>query len=188
MNYQIGGPSVSPPIPSDITRTSKNWTTSPNAADHSRRSIYLLARRNLRFPFLEVFDAPDSNLTCPERGHSTTAPQSLTLLNSDEVMNAATATAERLLKQAKSSNEQIELAFRLALGRRPAAKELTMAREFLQTSKRRRETAQTPDVRQTTSQSSYQYQELTPLRSPAEGEWTELCRALLNLNAFVYVD
>jgi len=188
LNYQIGGPSVSPPIPSDITRTSKNWTTSPNAADHARRSIYLLARRNLRFPFLEVFDAPDSNLTCPERGHSTTAPQSLTLLNSDEVMNAATATAERLLKQAKSSNEQIQLAFRLALGRRPAAKELTMAREFLQTSKKRRETAQTPDVRQTTSQSSYQYQELTPLRSPAEGEWTELCRALLNLNAFVYVD
>jgi hypothetical protein len=132
-----------------------------------------------------VFDAPDSNLTCPERGHSTTAPQSLTLLNSDEVMNAATATAERLLKQAKSSNEQIELAFRLALGRRPAAKELTMAREFLQTSKRRRETAQTPDVRQTTSQSSYQYQELTPLPT---AEWTELCRALLNLNAFVYVD
>jgi hypothetical protein len=99
-------------------------------------------------------------------------------------MNAATATAERLLKQAKSSNEQIELAFRLALGRRPATKELMMAREFLQTSKRRRETPQTRDVRQTTSQSSYQYQELTPLR----GEWTELCRALLNLNAFVYVD
>src|SRR5258706_5011043 len=78
LNCQMGGPGVSPPIPADITRTSKNWTASSNDADHARRSIYLLARRNLRFPFLEVFDAPDSNLTCPERGHSTTAPQSLT--------------------------------------------------------------------------------------------------------------
>src|SRR4029077_12041006 len=89
LNWQMGGLGVSPPISADITRTSTTWTTSPNAADHARRSIYVLARRNLRFPFLEVFDAPDSNLTCPQRGHSTTAPQSLTLLNSDEVMTAA---------------------------------------------------------------------------------------------------
>jgi Protein of unknown function (DUF1553) len=177
----MGGPGVSPPIPADITRMSKNWTASPNQADQARRSIYLLARRNLRFPFLEVFDAPDSNLTCPERGHSTTAPQSLTLLNSDEVLSAATATAEQLLKQADSSDEQIELAFRLALGRRPGANELTMAREFLQTSKRRREAAQTPDARQTTTASM-------PESTATQGEWTELCRALLNLNSFVYVD
>src|SRR6185295_766623 len=170
LNLEMGGPSVLPPIPSSITDSSKNWSVSTNKAAHLRRSIYIFARRNLRFPFLEVFDAPDSNLTCPERGHSTTAPQSLTLLNSDEVMAAATATAERLLKQAKSTEDQIELAFRLTLGRRPGTKELMMAREFLQTSKRRRETAQTPDARQTTSQDLF-------TSTATEGEWTELCRA-----------
>ena len=46
------------------------------------------AEGELRFPFLEVFDAPDSNLSCPIREGSTTAPQSLTLLNADEVMLA----------------------------------------------------------------------------------------------------
>ena len=81
----------------------------------------------------------------------------------------------------RTSNQKIELAFRLVLGRRPGAKELIMAREFLQASKRRRETAQLPDTPRTTSQSL-----LTS--APTGGEWTELCRALLNLNAFVYVD
>src|SRR5207247_5310161 len=118
LNPQMGGPGVFPAVPADVLKGSKGWTVSADPRDHVRRSIYIFARRNLRFPFLEVFDAPDSNLSCPERGRSTTAPQSLTLLNSEEVMNAAAATAERLMKQAKSSDEQIALAFRLTLGRR----------------------------------------------------------------------
>ena len=107
LNAKVGGPSVFPPIPADITKSSKNWTASAETADHARRSLYIFARRNLRFPFLEVFDAPDSNLSCPERGHSTTAPQSLTLLNSAEVMAAAKATAARVMKEAKAPEEQI---------------------------------------------------------------------------------
>jgi hypothetical protein len=112
LNRTLGGPSVFPPIPADI-KTSKNWTASADPADHHRRSLYIFARRNLRFPFLEAFDAPDSNLTCPERGRSTTAPQSLTLLNSEAVMNAASATAARLLNEVKTDNDRIRLAFRL---------------------------------------------------------------------------
>ena len=153
LNRQIGGPSVSPPIPADITKTAKNWTASTNIAEHHRRSIYVFTRRTLRFPFLEVFDAPDSNLSCPERGRSTTAPQALTLLNSDAMMAAAEATAERLARETDSTQQQVELAYRHILGRRPTKKEATLAAEFLQTA---------------------------PLK--------ELCRALFNLNAFVYTD
>ncbi|HEY2952261.1 MAG TPA: DUF1549 and DUF1553 domain-containing protein [Verrucomicrobiae bacterium] len=153
LNRQMGGPSVAPPIPDDMAKTAKNWTASANSADQQRRSIYVFARRNLRFPFLEVFDAPDSNLSCPERGHSTTAPQSLTLLNSAEVMVAAQATAERLAHEATATEARVDLAYRLILGRHPAKRELVLARDFLQTA---------------------------PL--------SELCRALFNLNAFVYAD
>ncbi len=156
LNAAVGGPSVFPPIPADITRTSKNWTSGANPADHARRSLYIFARRNLRFPFLEVFDAPDSNLSCPERGRSTTAPQSLTLLNSDEVMQAAKATAARVLKEAESPEQRIDRAFRLALGRAPTAKERLLTDGFLATC--------------------------------AGDPMAELCRALFNLNAFVYVD
>ena len=111
------------------------------------------ARRNLRFPFLEVFDAPDSNLSCPERGRSTTAPQSLTLLNAGEVMVAAKTTAEKISAEAKTPQEKVDRLYRLALGRRPTDRERALAVEFL-----------------------------------AKSPMTELCRAIFNLNSFVYLE
>ena len=161
LNPAMYGPSVSPPVPADITKTSKNWTASADPADHTRRSIYIFARRNLRFPFLEAFDAPDNNLTCPERGRSTTAPQSLTLLNSEEVMTAARATAERVARTTTNPDRQIESAFRLVIGRLPTEQELAMSKSFV-----------------------------AKASSPASDNagLTELCRALFNLNAFVYVE
>ena len=171
LNDDQGGASVSPPIPDDIIKISKNSTASADAADHARRSIYVLARRNLRFPFLEVFDAPDNNLTCPERGRSTTAPQALTLLNSDEVLNAARATAERLMKEMNSADARVERAFGLILGRPPTAKESVFAQAFVKASEVRQGEAE-PDSG-------------TPV---APSGLAELCRALFNLNAFVYVD
>ena len=83
------------PVPPEAVRGIRGgYAPSPDPDDHRRRSVYLFAKRNFRFPFLEVFDAPDSNLSCPERGRSTTAPQSLTLLNAPEVMDAAKALAK----------------------------------------------------------------------------------------------
>jgi len=153
LNLEMGGPGVYPPIPSDVLKGSRGWTVSPDPKDHLRRSIYIFSRRNLRFPFLEVFDAPDSNLSCPERGRSTTAPQSLTLLNAGEVMAAAKATAERVSQEAKTPEDRVTLLYRLVLGRRPSDRELTLARDFL-----------------------------------AKSPLTELCRALFNLNSFVYLE
>ena len=68
---------------------------------HVRRSVYRFSRRNLRHPFLEAFDLPDSNLSCPRRERSTTAPQSLALLNADEAMTAAKALADNPPKAGK---------------------------------------------------------------------------------------
>ena len=179
LNRKVGGQSVFPPIPADITKTSKNWAAGANAEDHMRRSLYIFARRNLRFPFLEVFDAPDSNLSCAERGRSTTAPQSLTLLNSDEVMTAAQTTAARVMKEVQSPELQIERAFRLTIGRSTSAKELELTRDFLATRSSRRKEAH--------SESPEKDRSL--LTSAAtNGAMEELCRALFNLNAFVYVD
>jgi hypothetical protein len=185
LNRAVGGPSVFPPIPADITKTSKNWTPSADAADHNRRSLYIFARRNLRFPFLEAFDAPDSNLTCPERGRSITAPQALTLVNSEEVVAAAIATAGRLLKETKTDDERIQLAFRLALGQRPNGKEMKMAREFLHSGASRSKDARAKS--EIANLKSAIDRSLFASVSTAES-WTELCRALFNLNSFVYVN
>jgi cytochrome c553 len=154
LNPAMGGPGVVPPVPAEAVRGIRGgWTPSADPRDHVRRSVYIFARRNFRFPFLEVFDAPDSNLSCPERGRSTTAPQSLTLLNAPEVMEAARATAARLEREAATPGERIVLAYRLALGRKPSDRELSLGREFLE-------------------------------RSPL----TEYCRALFNLNSFIYLE
>jgi hypothetical protein len=153
LNLDMGGPGVFPPVPADILKGSRGWTTSADPKDHARRSIYIFNRRNLRFPFLEVFDAPDSNLSCPERGRSTTAPQSLTLLNAGEVLAAAKATAEQITRENPAPAAQVTALYRVALGRRPTDRELALATAFLQ-------------------------------KSPL----IELCRAVFNLNSFVYLE
>ncbi|HKS37101.1 MAG TPA: DUF1549 and DUF1553 domain-containing protein, partial [Verrucomicrobiae bacterium] len=166
LNPTMFGPSVLPPLPADLATSAKNWTANSGAADRARRSIYVFARRNLRFPFFEAFDAPDNNVTCPERGRSVTAPQALTLLNSEEVLTAAGAAATRVMQEASSADERIRRAFQLALGRAPTASEREKSRLFL-----REHRGGNP-----------------PPTEPAQTEFTALCRALFNLNAFVFVE
>src|SRR6185295_19335270 len=80
-----GGPGVMPPLPAELVETllKDQWKPSGNPEDAARRSIYLFARRNLRFPVFEAFDRPDANASCAKRILSTTAPQSLLMLNSE---------------------------------------------------------------------------------------------------------
>ena len=163
LNPAFEGPGVFPPVPAELFKGARGWTPDKDPHDYSRRSIYIFARRNLRFPFLEVFDAPDTNLSCPARERSTTAPQSLTLLNADEVMNASRATADRLRREAASAQDRIALAFQLILGRKPRDTERAIALDFIKTNDR-------------------------PARDDVDGDYSELCRALFNLNDFVYVE
>src|SRR5262249_35009275 len=128
----MGGPGVFPPLPTELTSGFKTWKPSPDPRDHARRSVYVFARRNLRFPFLEAFDAPDSNLSCPKRERSTVAPQALALLNAGDMIEAARGLSERVAREAHDSNGRITLAYRLALGRRPSERERQLAREFLE--------------------------------------------------------
>ncbi len=153
LNPKAGGPGVFPPIPKELFEGAKGWVVSADAREHDRRSLYIFARRNLRFPFLEVFDAPDNNLSCSGRERSTTAPQSLTLLNADEVLRASEQAAVRIEKENTDTATRIAAAYRTILGRAPSATERDLSVTFL---------------------------ERSPLR--------ELCRALFNLNAFIYLD
>src|SRR5206468_9193991 len=66
LDGRVGGPSVFPDLPPGV-ETRGGWARSPSAADRNRRSIYVFARRNLKYPLFDAFDAPDSNVTCPER-------------------------------------------------------------------------------------------------------------------------
>ena len=108
--------------------------TAPDEREHDRRSIYLIAKRNLRLPFAQVFDQPDLQTSCPRRESSTHALQALELLNGQTANRLAEAFAQRLAREAGSDpTRQVELAYQLAAGRGPTNKETRLAVAFLET-------------------------------------------------------
>ena len=73
LSQRRGGPGVRPPLPDELVSTllKNQWPITPEVEEHTRRSIYLFVRRNLRYPLFEVFDRPDKNASCPRRNRST---------------------------------------------------------------------------------------------------------------------
>jgi hypothetical protein len=135
LNPALGGPGVFPELPLELTKLSSKgaiWPVSPRPEDRVRRSLYVFVRRNLRYPFFEAFDRPDTNASCPRRPVTTIAPQALSLLNGSLAVESASSLAERLECEARAdSDARIEQAYRLALGRRPDRDEQRLARAFI---------------------------------------------------------
>jgi hypothetical protein len=135
LNRKAGGPSVIVPVEQELVNLlykPSQWAVDPDPEEHNRRSQYLIYKRNLRLPFLEVFDAPDLQISCPRREQSTHAPQALELLNGDFSNRMAEALAERLRREAGSHPVEIaDRAYHLVAGRAPNARERQIAVEFL---------------------------------------------------------
>jgi hypothetical protein len=109
------------------------WSVTADTREHRRRSVYLIAKRNLRLPLMEVFDQPDLQISCFARRRSTHAPQALELLNGEFSNRLAETLAARLEREAgRERTAQIRLAFELVAGRGPTPEEQTLAEEFLQ--------------------------------------------------------
>jgi len=156
LNGKAGGPSIILPVDEELVNLlykPSQWAVTKDGSEHDRRSIYLLHKRNLRLPMLEVFDAPDMQISCARREESTHAPQALELMNGDFANNIARSFAARLDREARTPAQQVTRAYQLAAGRAPTAKELQLGVEFLR-------------------------------KHPL----SELALAILNLNAFLYVN
>jgi hypothetical protein len=161
LNLKRGGPSFMVPIDPELMLMLKRpqyWVPTRDKSEYDRRTLYMIYKRNLRLPFSEVFDSPDTLLSCARREQSTHAPQALELLNGKTSNELAAIFAERLLKERPTAAERIDYAWRLAAGRLPTAAEKALAMKFL---------AVAPD-------------------SPAAAK--EFALAVLNLNAFLYVN
>ena len=134
LNLKAGGPSVMVPIDQDLVKMLKRpqyWVTTRDKAEYDRRSIYMIYKRNLQLPFMGVFDAPDSLLSCPRREQATHAPQALEMTNGATSNQLAEVFAERIRMEAKTTPARIDRAWRLAVGRPPTAKEKSLALEFI---------------------------------------------------------
>lgn len=130
LNLKMYGKPVKTPIEPEIYdiiftegEPDNLWPLPKDKTEMYRRTIYLLNRRTVRLPMLMNFDQPDTMSSCPERPTSTHALQGLTMLNSDFMQEQAKAFAAR-------TKGNVGLAYQLALGRGPTAKEVTLAEEF----------------------------------------------------------
>jgi cytochrome c551/c552 len=167
LNLKPGGRPVVVPLTDEelfnmIGRRDEMWILTADEKEHTRRSIYLLQKRTFRLPMLEVFDSPESMLTCSRRDISTTAPQALTMLNGSFALAQSRVAAQELASAHPDDAGLVRAAWRQILSREPGADELAEARQFL--------AAQTVNA------------------GGRLAAAVELVRGLLNTNEFLYVD
>ena len=142
----------------------------PTPTSQWRRTLYLLARRNYHPTILTVFDQPNLTTNCTGRESSAVVLQSLTMLNDRFLLEQAEHLAARVSGAAGSdSAKQIELAFRITLGRPPRDAEQAASVEFFR------------------RQLQHYSDEKLPADQAALKSLTQVCHTLLNTSEFLYV-
>ena len=168
LNAEMYGPGVKVPIPAEliITRTAGEHHYPRDVADGPavwRRSVYTFIKRSVPSPMTDLFDTPSASASCGKRIPTTVAPQALLLLNDPFVRARAKDFAKRLAKEVSTPEEQVERAWRLAVGRTPTGTERNEALLFLAGQRERR-------------------------RGDAAAALADFCQVLFGLNEFIYVD
>ena len=136
------------------------------------RSLYLVRKRCLPIPFLQAFDLPDSTVSCARRDTTVVAPQALLLLNGDDSLQAAQSLARRIEQATDASPEDaayVTRVFQIALARQPTDDERQLALDLLQ-------------------RHAAHYGKSHDAPESSRRALVDLCRAILNLNEFLYLD
>jgi hypothetical protein len=167
LNTKPGGPSIYPPIPSEVlagqSMPGHGWPVS-SLRESARRSVYVHVKRSLLVPILANFDAADTDLSCPVRYTTTVPTQALGLLNGAFSNQEAARFARRLeTERPRDLEAQVRHAIRLTTGKNPTAAEVTADIRLIKDL----ETAAKLDRR---------------------AALTQYCLLALNANAFLYVD
>lgn len=187
--YQ-GGKPLWPAVPEELLKAQPAILEAEKGGDGGRmqgwyadsveetdvRSVFLIRKRCLPIPFLQAFDLPDTTVSCARRDTTVVAPQALMFLNSPESVRFAEAMADRVAAEkdlsfadAAGTNQLIQSLFQLSLGRPADAEESKLATELL--------------VRH-----AEQHRAKDPQKSAERLALVDMCRAVLNLNEFAYVD
>jgi Protein of unknown function (DUF1549)/Protein of unknown function (DUF1553)/Planctomycete cytochrome C len=191
LTEQLGGPSIKVPLEPEVYDTifteyepDNLWPVHPDPRQHTRRSLYLVRKRNVRLPLLVAFDAPDLMGVCGARQVSVHALQSLTLMNSEFMLRQSRALAGRLFKGAGGDERaMISRLYELTLARNPRLDELRLTQNFLK--------GQAAVIRDRIARGEM----VSKLRDLPKGvdeamaaAWVDLCLATMNLNEFVYLN
>jgi mono/diheme cytochrome c family protein len=135
LNPTFGGPGIKPRLPADLIPASQRnkWPlVSQEDETHWRRSVYIYSKRQLLMPILELFDAPTTTDSCPQRMESVVPTQSLVLMNDEFVEAQAGYLAERVLSEAGDDPERaLDRMFQIVLGSPPGRERLRQAAAFV---------------------------------------------------------
>ncbi len=126
LDRAMGGPSVrqfhlSPGV--HVTPNVDYLNFDPDNPVNYRRSVYRFLFRTLPDPLMEALDCPDGSQVAPVRNASVTAIQALALLNDKFVVRQTEHIAERIGQESAEPERQVELLYRLVLGRMPTDEE-----------------------------------------------------------------
>lgn len=128
LSDKIGGPSVFPPQPANISTEGAYgqlaWNASPGE-DRYRRGLYTFAKRTAPYAMFTTFDAPSGEACLPRREVSNTPLQALTLLNDAVFLEAAQQLGREWSARTGSTSENTAALFRRCLTRPPRSDELT---------------------------------------------------------------
>lgn len=132
LSRKLYGPSVMPPQPDGIWRSTYNldkWKTSPGE-DKYRRGLYTFIKRTSPYPSLITFDGPSREICTIRRVTTNTPLQALVLLNDPVYVEAAQALARRMSQIEGSIDAQLAAGFEAALIRPPQPRELAILRKL----------------------------------------------------------
>jgi hypothetical protein len=139
INLEMGGQSVTPPVPDIVLAGSsvkgKGWgKCTPEQAN--RRSVYVKVMRSMQMPLLINHDMADTDSTCPVRFNTTVPTQALNMLNGKFMNDSAKSFANRLRKEAgKEPVNQVEHALKLVFSRSPQKDEINAGVEMMKNMK-----------------------------------------------------
>jgi hypothetical protein len=191
LSLKIGGRPVAPPLADDeiaALREKWHWPVSADLDEQTRRGMYILVRRNFRFPMFEAFDAPVTSVSCPARDVTTVAPQALWTLNNESVFGQAREFAQRVIQEVGlEPTACVARVWHIALGRPPTSDErqeaLGLLAAFSPTAADRSEKS-AGGLPSTSTPPAHD----APALAPATSALARLCLAVYNLSEFAFVD
>ena len=164
-----------------------NFPTRRYAADGGpaqyRRAVYMHWQRQFLHPMLKAFDAPSREECTAQRPESNTPLAALVLMNDPTFVEAARGLAATILAaEGQDDRQAMEVLFRRVLSRSPRPEEMNTMLQFL------------TDCRENYRQNPEEAAQLLTVGMHAVppqvdkielASWTNLCRAMLNLNETV---
>jgi hypothetical protein len=140
------GPPIKPPQPdglwTKVGGEKYDYSVSPGV-ESLRRGVYVVLKRMSPYPSFINFDATPRLACRVKRNRSNTPLQALNLLNDPVYVDAAKRFVSRVAQDRKGESlaSQLEYAFRVAVARKPSAKELDYLLNLFQEEVRAHESA-----------------------------------------------